>query len=253
MRDSASFVRSFARGLDVIHAFSGMHGAMTLTEIASESGVSASVARRLLLTLVELGYVEQMGKRFRLLPKAMTLGLSYLQASDWSSIILPYLSRATQQLNETTAASVLDRQDIVHIVRSPAPGLMKFNFSIGQRFPAHATSMGRVLLAAIKEDELDRFCERAELEARTEHSITSEIDLREELARVRADGYAFVNQELEEGLISLAVPVCARNGNTVAAINVTVYSGRVGRREMVGNALEVLQRAAADIGACIND
>lgn len=252
-RESASFVRSFARGLDVILAFGREHGAMTLTEIAGEAGVSPSAARRLLLTLVELGYVEQTGKRFRLLPKAMTLGLAYLQANDWSGVILPYLTRATSILNETTAAAVLDGTDIVHIVRSPAPGIMKFNFSVGQRFPAYATSMGRVLLAALPEDELAAFLDRAELVRRTEQTIHTPQALRDELLRVRADGYAFVDQELEEGLISLAVPVASRSGRVVAAINVTVYSGRVSRREMVDHALAVLQEAASDIGACLND
>lgn len=250
-RDPQTFVRSFSRGLDVIIALGAKDRAMSLTEVAEASGLSASVARRLLSTLSALGYVRQEDKTFSLAPKVLDLGTAYLQSHSWTRLLQPKLAMATQKLQMTTAAGVLDGTDVVHIVRSPSADLMHFNFNIGQRFPAYITAQGRVLLSSLSEPELRTFFDTSERPQHTDRTKTSEEDLRAEIAQADRQGYCVVEQELQMGLISIAVPVKSRSGQTAAALNVTTYETDSGIRRSIDKVLNVLNAVATDVGPFI--
>ena len=251
VRDPQTFVRSFSRGLEVIIALGTKDGSMSLSEVAEAAKLSPSVTRRLLSTLCELGYVKQENRAFSLSPKVIDLGSAYLESHSWSKLLQPKLTMATERLQMTTAAGVLDGSEVVHIVRSPAPDLMHFNFNIGQRFPAFVTAQGRVLLASLDEESLKDFFARYERPAFTEKTKTSEAELRKELELARKQGYSIVDQELQIGLVSIAVPVKSRSGRTAAALNVTTYELGSGIRRARDKVLNVLNAVASDISQFI--
>jgi IclR family pca regulon transcriptional regulator len=199
---SGQFVQSLARGLEVLRAFDAEHPRMTLSEIAGRTGLNRATARRFLLTLVELGYVAHDGRDFRLTPTVLQLGYSYLSGLSLPELAEPHLEKLSQELQESTSLSVLDGDSIVYVARVPTRRIMNAAITIGTRFPAEITSMGRVLLASGPE--------RNWPEAR-----------REVLEQVRAQGWAIVDQELEVGLRSVAAPVHDASGVVVAAINVS--------------------------------
>lgn len=250
-RDPQTFVRSFSRGLEVIIALGAKDRAMSLSEVAEAAGLSPSVARRLLSTLCALGYVRQEEKTFSLSPKVLDLGTAYLQSHSWTRLLQPKLTMATQKLQMTTAAGVLDGPDVVHIVRSPSADLMHFNFNIGQRFPAYITAQGRVLLSSLSEPDLRTFFDSFERPRHTERTKTTEEELRAEIELARRQGYCIVEQELQHGLTSIAVPVKSRSGHTAAALNVTTYETDSGIRQSLDKVLNVLNAVAIDIGPFI--
>jgi IclR family pca regulon transcriptional regulator len=203
---SGSHVQSLARGLAVIRAFDAEHPRMTLTELAARTDLTRATARRFLLTLADLGYVVTDGKLFSLTPRVLELGFSYLSGLSLPEIAQPHLEALSRELGESTSAAVLDRSaldgdSIVYVARVPTRRIMNVAITIGTRFPARVTSMGRVLLAAQPE--------------------SSWGDLRTVLAPVRAQGWAIVDQELEHGLRSIAAPLHSADGTVVAAINVS--------------------------------
>ncbi len=199
---SAEYVQSLARGLAVIRAFDAAHSSMTLAELASRTQLTRATARRFLLTLVELGYVATDGKQFALTPHVLELGFSYLSALTLPELAQPHLEALSRSLGESTSASVLDGDSIVYVARVPTRRIMNVAITIGTRFPAALTSMGRVLLAAQPEPSWPD-------------------DLRATLAQVRDQGWAVVDQELERGLRSIAAPLHDRDGTVIAAINVS--------------------------------
>lgn len=218
---SGQYVQSLARGLSVIRAFDADHTEMTLSEIARLTGLSRATSRRFLLTLVSLGYVTTDGRLFALTARVLELGFSYLSALSLPEIAQPHLEQLSAITHESTSASMLDGDDIVYVARVRARRIMSVRIDIGTRFPASVTSMGRVLLADLSEDELDEFLATVDLADLTTHSIRSKSALREELAKVREQGWALVDQELEEGLRSIAAPIRHRSGAVIAAINVS--------------------------------
>lgn len=217
------FVQSLARGLDVIRAFDGERPEKTLSEIAVASGLSRATARRFLLTLVELGYVRTDGKLFALTPRVLELGFSFLSGLSLPEIAGPHLERLSVELNESTSASILDGTDVVYVARIPTRRIMTVGITIGTRFPAVYTSMGRVMLAALDESELDRILEATEARSLTPMTRSTPDQWREEIERVRLQGWALVDQELELGLRSVAAPV-RHGGRVIAAINVSTTS-----------------------------
>jgi IclR family pca regulon transcriptional regulator len=217
---SGQYVQSLARGLSVIRAFDGDHPDMTLSDIARRTGLTRATSRRFLLTLVELGYVSTDGRLFTLTARVLELGFSYLSALSLPEIAQPHLEQLANSIHESTSASVLDGTDIVYVARVPTRRIMTVRINIGTRFPAYATSMGRVLLAAFSPSELDEHLEGIDFAGLTSHTITSRSAFEAELVRVREHGWAMVDQELENGLRSIAAPI--RHGSTViAAINVS--------------------------------
>ena len=247
-----TFVQSFSRGLAVIRALSSTQP-LTLSEVARASELSRASARRFLLTLEQLGYVHQAGGRFALTPRVLELGFSYLSALGLPELAQPHLQRLVEQVHESSSVSVLDGESIVYVARVPTQRIMSVTVSVGTRFPAYATSMGRVLLAALEPQERAQLIERIELEPLAHETIATRAQLEGELERVRAQGYAIVDQELESGLRSVAAPIRDRRGGVVAAINLAVQASRVSVEEIRQSLLAPLLSAATaierDLGA----
>ena len=220
------FVQSLERGLAVIRAFDADHRSLTLSEVAAATGVTRAAARRFLLTLAELGYVRNDGRYFSLTARVLELGYAYLSSQSLPEVAEPHLEALVAQVNESSSLSVLDGTDIVYVARVPVSRIMTVAISVGTRFPAYATSMGRVLLAGLSEQALDKLLAEVKLEKLTGRTVTSLDALRAELARVRAQGWALVNQELEEGLRAIAAPVRDQSGAVVAAVNVSTHATR---------------------------
>ncbi|MCP1367984.1 helix-turn-helix domain-containing protein, partial [Halomonas sp. BBD48] len=195
--DDRDFVTALASGLDVILAFDSDTPRMTLSEVAAKTGMNRARARRFLLTLHSLGYVRKQNRHFELAPKALQLGYAYLSANNYRSVIQQHLEDITQTLGESSSLGVLDGNEVMYVARSSAPHrLMAITLSIGTRLPAVATSMGRVLMAYLGDDEREALLAKTELKAYTEHTITDKQALRDCLAEVRRQGYCIVDQEL---------------------------------------------------------
>nr|WP_080793707.1 IclR family transcriptional regulator C-terminal domain-containing protein [Corynebacterium pacaense] len=207
---SSDFVQSFARGLSVIRSFSAGSPAQTLSEVAAATDLSRATARRFLHTLVELGYAVSTGPHFQLTPRVLELGSSYLSALTLPAIAQPRLELLSRDVGESSSMSVLDGTEITYVCRVPVRRIMTVNITIGTRFPAFTTSMGRVLLAGLGDDELG--------------ALGTPPSVLEEITATRERGWALVDQELEPGLRSLAAPVVDGGGRTVAAINLSTQS-----------------------------
>ena len=242
---SALFVQSFARGLEVIEAF-GQTPRMTLTEVAEATGLSRATVRRFVHTLVSLGYMRASDKHFALTPKIMNLGFAYLASQPLVELVDPVLANLSQELGQSTSVSVLDGTDVVYIARQETTSIMRINITVGTRFPAYATSMGRVLLAGLDAAELDAYFDSADLTEVTDRTITDQAALRTELDQIRQQGYAVVEEELEVGLASVAVPIVNRAGTTVAAMNTSVAVTTQAPEDLT-ELLPPLQAAAAEV------
>ncbi|MFC4589662.1 IclR family transcriptional regulator [Sphaerisporangium corydalis] len=245
------FVQSLARGLAVIRAFDAATPELTLSEVARATGLTRAAARRFLLTLVELGYVRTDGRLFALSPRVLELGYAYLSGMSLPDVALPHLEHLVAEVHESASVSVLDVSDIVYIARVPTTRIMRVTISIGTRFPAHCTSMGRVLLAWLPPADLETYFAEAKLERLTARTITSRDALVAELERVRSQGWAMVDQELEEGLRSIAAPIRGRNGQVSAAVNISSHASRTtiesARRDLLPPLLATAARIEADL------
>lgn len=240
------FVQSLERGLAVIRALS-VPEPLTLSDVARATGLSRAAARRFLLTLEQLGYVRRAGGRFALAPQTLELGYAYLSSLSLPELAQPHLERLAEEVHESSSVSVLDGDDIVYVARVPTRRIMTVAISVGTRFPAHVTSMGRVLLASLPPEERAASLSRARLRPITEATITRRADLERELDRVRRQGWALVDQELEEGLRSVAAPIRDRAGAVVAAVNLSVHASRAGVGEIEERLLPPLLQAARQI------
>lgn len=247
------FVQSLARGLDVVTAFDARHPRMTLSDVARRTGLTRATARRFLLTLEELGYVRTDGRLFELTPKVLQLGYSYLSSLSLPALAGPHLETLSARVEESTSASVLDGSDIVYVARVSTHRIMTVAIAVGTRFPAHATSMGRVLLAGLPPERLAEYLATARLERLTEHTTVDRAALEADLVRVRAQGWSVVDQELELGLRSVAAPVTDGSGRVVAAVNVSMRVGAPGSGdpvpEVVPPLLECARRISEDLAA----
>jgi len=244
--ERGDFVQSLARGLAVIRAFDAENPALTLSDAARRAGVSRAAARRLLLTLVALGYAESDARLFRLRPKVLELGFSYLHGTGLWGAAQPVMVELVERLHESCSAAVLDGDDIVYVARVPTrTRIMSITLGLGSRLPAHLTSMGRVLLAALPPAELEqRLAALGRVEARTERTLTDVDALRRAIARVRTQGFALLDQELEPGLRSVAVPVHGPGGAVIAALNVGTHASRVTMEDLRGRVLPALRETA---------
>jgi IclR family pca regulon transcriptional regulator len=242
-------VQSLARGLAVIRAFDAEHPELTLSDVARRADITRAAAGRFLRTLEQLGYVRAAGRTFSLTPRVLELGFSYLSALSIPEIVQPHLERLSREVDESVSAAVLDGGDIVYIARVPTRRIMSVRITIGTRFPAFATSMGRVLLAGLRNGSLDELLEASALPSLTERTLTDPHALRAELDRVRAQGWSLVDGELEPGLRSVAVPLHDRRGDVVAAVNVSTSATRDSVDHVVNEYLPPLQRTADAIDA----
>ncbi|MFI0820647.1 IclR family transcriptional regulator C-terminal domain-containing protein [Streptomyces sp. NPDC021098] len=252
----AGYLQSLARGLTVLRALGtpGEEGGaarqgLTLTAVAEATGLPRATARRSLLTLVELGYAEGHGRAFRPLPRVLELGYAPLGDLSFTELAQPHMRELVRTVHESASLAVLDGDDIRYVARVPTVRIMSVNITIGTRFPAYATSMGRVLLAGLDPDRRAAHLAGLAPEPLTRHTVTDVPELARVLERTGRDGYALVDEELEEGLRSLAVPVRGADRRVVAALNIATHAGRGSAEAAVDELLPALRTAAARIEA----
>jgi IclR family transcriptional regulator, pca regulon regulatory protein len=233
----------------VIRAFGPDRDRLSLSEVARATGLTRAATRRFLLTLVQLGYVRNDGREFSLRPRVLELGYAYLSGLALPEIASPHLEELVAMVRESSSVSVLDGDHIVYVARVPTKRIMTVAISVGTRFPAYATSMGRVLLAAMSPEEFDRYLARADLTALTRRTVTSPDRLRDIVGEVSRQGYAIVDQELEEGLRAIAAPIHGAGGTVTAAVNVSAHASRVSLAAMKTELLPALQETARRIEA----
>ena len=249
MTGDPNFMTSLERGLQVIRAFSEHRRNLTISQISQTTSLSRAAVRRCLYTLKQLGYVGEESKLFHLRPQILTLGHAYLSSTPLAVSAQPYLDAVSQAVHESCSAAILDGDDIVYICRAAATRIMSINLLVGTRLPAYCTSMGQVLLAHLPDEALKAYLDRVRLVARTNRTIVSAAKLRKVLAGVREAGYAVLDQELEVGLRSIAVPVTDARGHVVAAINIGAHAARVSVEQMQARFLPLLRRCASALGS----
>jgi IclR family pca regulon transcriptional regulator len=243
------FVEALARGLDVLACFDGDHRSMSLSEVATAAGLARPTARRLLLTLEELGFVRSCGGSFSLTPKVLTLGMAYVGALGLWDIARPHLEALVARTGESSSMAQLDGSDIVYVARASVPKIIALRVDIGTRFPAVQTSQGKVLLADLSPDELDVALAEPSRAGLPPYIGRSPDQLRDELTEIRARGWALADEELAPGVRSVAAPVRDRNGVVQAAMNVTVHAADTTIEQLLEEHLPLLLRSAGDISA----
>ena len=244
---NSDFVQSLERGLAVIRAFDAEHRELALSEVARLTGLTRAAARRFLLTLVKLGYVNLSQGRFSLRPRVLELGYAYLSSLTLPEVALPHMEQLVAKVNESCSISVLDDIDVVYVARVPTRRIMSITLAVGTRLPAFVTSMGRVLLAGLPDEELEERLARIEVTPLTSRTVADKDELRTILAGVRRQGYAATDQELEEGLRSLAVPLRSSSGAVTAALNLSVHASRASMAALRREFLPLARRTAAAI------
>lgn len=241
---SRTFVTGFARGLGVIEAFGSGHKSLSVAEAAQRTGLDRAVARRLLLTLVGLGYARLDGKQFQLTAKVLKLGYSFLAASALDTL-RSYLAELSAEIGEAVSVSVLDGNDVVFVGRSEQPGnRVAFVISMGMRLPAYASASGRVLMAALADGEAAALLRTARRDKRTPSTVVGERELLKLVRQAREDGHAVSWEELEEGLVGIAVPLSNRSGTVVASLNTNTNAARAQARRRVQRMLPRLKAMA---------
>ncbi|MDE3199425.1 MAG: helix-turn-helix domain-containing protein [Acidobacteriota bacterium] len=241
------FMLSLARGLRVIESFEAHPDGRSIVEISQATGLSRAAIRRILVTLELLGYAEHTRQVYRLKTQVLRLGFSFLSSSSVVEAARPVLERITEQLHESSSMSMLDGPDIVYVARSAASRILAAGLSVGSRLPAYCTSMGRVLLASLPDDQLNTYLRGLTPRTFTPKTITRISELKKSILEVRTLGYAIVDEELEAGLRSIAVPVSTRNGQVVAAINVGTHVSRVDRTILLRKCLPALKKGAREL------
>lgn len=251
-RRGHDFVQSLERGLSVIRAFGPDRPALSLSDVARATGLTRAAARRFLLTLTELGYVHFDGRMFSLRPRILELGYAYLSTLGLNEVAAPHMEELVAELRESSSIGVLDGDEVTYVVRVPTRRIMTVAIAVGTRFPAHATSMGRVLLANLPEAELDAYMARVELQPLTKRTVVDKRALRDELSAVAEQGYAIVDQELEDGLRSVAVPIREVSGRVGASLNMSTHASRATlehlRRRILPRLTETARRIEVDLG-----
>jgi IclR family pca regulon transcriptional regulator len=245
------FVRALARGLTVIEAFDNQHARLTLADVAKRTDMTRATVRRLLHTLCSLGYVYTDGKYFSLKPKVLNLGFAYLSSLNLAQLALPLMEELVADVHESCSVSVLDEGEAVYVTRVPTKRIMSIGINIGTRFPAMVTSMGRVLLSGLSEQALAELLNRSPWPAYTANTITSVDALTKEVDTIRQQGFALVVEELEQGLISLAMPIKNEEGQIVAAINLSSHITRHTPDQMLSELKPALEKTAKAISAAI--
>jgi IclR family pca regulon transcriptional regulator len=242
--ESRTYVTALARGLSVMKAFDDQHAALTLSDVARIVELPRASARRALLTLQALGYVESQGRVFSLSPQVLTLARAYLASSPVPRVAQGFLENVSESLGESCSLSILHGDEVIYIARSTRKRIGSLHRDVGAHLPAHCTSMGRVLLAALPDTELDAFIADAKLQSFTPYTTIDKAKLRVIIQKVRRNGYSLVDQELEIELRSIAVPVHNAGGRVIAAMNVGAQASRTTKKQMVDRFLPTLRDAA---------
>ena len=245
-----NFMASLARGIAVIRGFTQQRRRLTIAQLSQRTGIPRAAVRRCLYTLGQLGYVaSDDGRTYALRPRILALGHAYLSSTPLVAAVQPLLDQLTSMLHESSSMAVLEADEILYIARSSTTTrLMSIDLGLGSRLPAYCTSMGRVLLAGLSAADLDAYLSRVKLTKLTPRTISEPAELKTVLNGVRRAGFSIVDQELEIGLRSIAVPVTDPSGKVVAAINVGTQSSRVSVAEMEQKFLPALQAASHELG-----
>ncbi len=246
------FVSGFAKGLRVIEAFGESDRRLSIADVAKKTGLDRATVRRSLLTLFELQYADYDGKFFTLTPRILRLGHSYLSATPLPTLLQPHLDVLAEKTGQSSSASVLDDTQILYIARASQRRVMSINLNPGSRLPAYCSSMGRVLLAALSDSNARDVLARSDLRANTDRTLVDPDAIMSELGRVRELGYALIDQELELGLRSIAVPLKNRRGETIAALNVGAPAAHISLEQMTYDVLPLLKEAAENIMPLLN-
>lgn len=224
------FIQSLERGLAVIQAFSHEHPTLTVSEAAKLTNLSRPTVRRILLTLENLGYLKSINGHFTLTARVLSLGYAYISSKNIWDIAHQHMKDLVDQTGESTSISVFDETEIVYVARIPTKRIMTISLDVGSRLPAFATSMGQVLLAHLPSSELEEYFRKVELTSFTEKTIIDKEKLAEKFHEIRKNGWVFVEQQLEEGLSSIAAPIRNAEGQVIAAINISAHAGRIGKQ-----------------------
>lgn len=254
LQNSSEFVSTLAKGLGVIEAFDEDHPYLTLSEVAQRTGMSRAAARRFLLTLVALNYASKKGRYFTLGPGILNLGYAFLRSKGVNNIVMQFLQEITNHLQESCSIAMLEGADIIYIARSAAPHrLMSVSLDTGSHLPAYCTSFGRVLLSSKTDEQILAVLNQSNLKKFTPRTYIKKNDLLNKIHKAKQDGYAIVDQELEIGLRSIAVPIAAQSGLVKAAMNVSCNVTRTSLDDMKITILPLLQAYADKIAPLIND
>jgi len=247
-----NFMTSLARGLAVVQAFSQQRRLMSISQISQKTGIPRAAVRRCLYTLAKLGFVAaEDGRNFALRPRILSLGHAYLASTPLAKAAQPVLRHVSNTLNESSSIAILDGDEILYIARASTSRIMTIDLDIGSRLPASSTSMGRVLLSGLSAEELSAYLDRVKLVQYTPNTLITREKLATELAKINSQGYSVIDQELEIGLRSIAVPILSQSGKIVAAINVGVQAARVSVAEMETRFLPVLREAAEELSLLV--
>jgi IclR family pca regulon transcriptional regulator len=253
-RRSDAYVESFAKGLAVIRSFGPESKRMTLSEVAERSALTRAAARRILLTLLELGYVSQEGRDFALTPRILDLGYSYLSSMPLASLAQPVMVELGNRFNHSVSVAALDGNEVVYLLRVPKRNLLNSpGISLaGMRLPAYVSSMGRVLLSALPAPELKAVLDASDLRALTPKTVWQRAALEEEIHKCERQGYSLIVDEMEEGLSAVAAPIIDASGRTIAAMNIAFNTGVVKRQELLGSILPELRQAVARLNSILS-
>jgi IclR family pca regulon transcriptional regulator len=249
--NSRDFVQSLARGLAVLSSVSAGGASATLPQIASRARLSRAATRRLVLTLEHLGYLRANGREYSLSPRVLELGYGFLGSRNVTDLAQPYMERLAHLVNESCSMAVLDGQNIVYVARVPVRKVMTVTLAVGARLPAFCASMGRALLSGLAPPDLDRWLADCDLKPRTNRTVIDPSELSRIIGTVRREGHAWVEQELEIGLCSLAVPVHDRSERVVAALNLGMPFQSDARRRALTELLPELRKTAVAIEAVL--
>ena len=242
------FVEALAKGLTILESFDATHNEMTLSEVARRAELTPAAARRSLITLVALGYVGQCGKRFHLTPKVMGLGSAFYFSAGIDQAFQPDLRAMVERFGDASSVATLQEHEVLYVAHYSQQRARRASAVVGARYPAHATSLGRVLLAGLSDDQLDAYFAKVEPVALTSRTVTNREDLRRIIYKVREQGFATTVDELDYGVTALAVPIRGARGQTVAALNSSGYSGQVTPEILVADRLQELRAAASRLG-----
>lgn len=242
--DNGEHITSLERGLSVLRAFSSERPEMTLSQVAAETHLSAATARRCLHTLVNLGYAAQRGKLFVLRPTVVAFASAYLDSMNLELIVRPYLQEVRDKTGDSASLAVLADTDILYLVHVSTNRMVRVPCAVGTRLPAYPTSLGRVLLAYRSKEMLDDYFRKTRLVARTDKTITSKSALRNILASTRENGYTSTQDELDYGIVSVAVPIFNTSNEILAAVNCSTSTARTNKSDMTQTRLPALREAA---------
>lgn len=243
------FIEALARGLEVITAFRPGRPEMTLADLAAATGLARPTVRRVLLTLAELGYVRACERGYTLTPRVLDLGVAYVRSTGLWDVARPHLERLVERTHESCSIAQLDGSDIVYVARVAVPKIVALSVQIGTRFPAASTSLGKVQLAALAPDELERVLAEPSRSGLTPRSAPTPAERDAELREVRARGWALTDEQLAPGIRSVAAPLRDGEGWVIAGVNVNCHAAETSLETLLEHHLPLLLQTAGDISA----